>query len=439
MVMDLQRVESRVMRAVLDSLGQSMFPRTVMVQGQANMADVRQTAIGSIIRVAQAGAVTELVKPFQGKEALPIMEVLEAIRESRTGITRASSGLTIDELQSTTPLAVSQQSSAAQDRLDMVARTLAETGLAPLYKGILKMLARQQDRPNAIRIRGQWIAIDPRALATMWETSVNVGGKGMPAERLQMLAQIAAKQELIMQTGGMANPLAGIPEYRNTLARMLETANIADVSTYFKQLPPGFAPPPAPPPAPDPSLILAQVQQAKTAADVENDRASEQTKRATLLIEDDRERDKAALDAWSKTWAAAAQFGTPAPSLNEFKAGMKSKAPSLGLLGDLPPPTSAQPPATGAPPPGPPPGGPPRPPAQMGGPPASMAMPPPMSRPLPPSTPAAPPPDPATAFAVRNALASGRMPSAYGQIAQRAALSPLLGPGGPPLPGGAPS
>ena len=64
-----------------------------------------------------------------------------------------------------------------------------------------------------------------------------------------MLAQIAAKQELIMQTGGMANPLAGIPEYRNTLARMLETANIADVSTYFKQLPPGFAPPPAPPPA----------------------------------------------------------------------------------------------------------------------------------------------------------------------------------------------
>ena len=437
MVMDLQRVESRVMRAVLDSLGQSMFPRTVMVQGQANMADVRQTAIGSIIRVAQAGAVTELVKPFQGKEALPIMEVLEAIRESRTGITRASSGLTIDELQSTTPLAVSQQSSAAQDRLDMVARTLAETGLAPLYKGILKMLARQQDRPNAIRIRGQWIAIDPRALATMWETSVNVGGKGMPAERLQMLAQIAAKQELIMQTGGMANPLAGIPEYRNTLARMLETANIADVSTYFKQLPPGFAPPPAPPPAPDPSLILAQVQQAKTAADVENDRASEQTKRATLLIEDDRERDKAALDAWSKTWVAAAQFGTPAPSFDEFQAAMKSKAPNVSLLSDLPPPTSAQPPATGAPPPGPPPGGPPRPPAQMG-PPASMAMPPPMSRPLPPSTPAAPPPDPATAFAVRNALASGRMPSAYGQIAQRAALSPLLGPGGPPLPGGAP-
>ena len=216
MVMDLQRVESRVMRAVLDSLGQAMFPRTAVVIGQANMADVRQTAIGSIIRVAQQGAVTELVKPFAGKEALPVMQVLETIRESRTGITRASSGLTVDELQSTAPIAVSQQSSAAQDRLDMVARTLAETGLAPLYTGLLKMMARQQDRPNIIRLRGAWISIDPRALSTMWECSVNVGGKGMPMERLAMLAQIAQKQEAIMLQGGLSNPLGGhpgIPEY----------------------------------------------------------------------------------------------------------------------------------------------------------------------------------------------------------------------------------
>ena len=115
----------------------------------------------------------------------------------------------------------------------MVARTLAETGLAPLYAGLLKMMARQQDRPNVIRIRGAWVSIDPRALGTMWETTVNVGGKGMPQERLAMLMQIAAKQEQIMQIGGLNNPLVGIPEYRNTLARMLETVSVADVSSYF--------------------------------------------------------------------------------------------------------------------------------------------------------------------------------------------------------------
>jgi hypothetical protein len=431
MVMDLQRTESRVMRGVLDSLGQSMFPRTTMVQGQANLADVRQTAIGAIIRVSQPNAVSELVKPFMGKEALPVMDVLEKIRESRTGITRASSGLTVDELQSTTPMAVSQQASAAQDRLDMVARTLAETGLAPLYSGILKMLARQQDRPNVIRIRNKWQAIDPRALSTMWQCQVNVGGKGLPQERLAMLAQIAQKQEQIMQVGGMGNPLAGIPEYRNTLARMLETVNIGDVSSYFKELPEGFTPP-QPPQTPSPEQLLAQVQKEKTAADVENDRAKEQTSRASLLMQDDRERDKAALDAWVKTWVAAAQYATPAPSLDQFKAAMKNDAPAISLLGDLPPPTSAQPPAVGQQPPAPPrPGN--QPPVPGMGPRPQMPQPSPGMA----SGPSGPPPNPgaaALAMGNRAALAGGPMPTAYGQIARRAALSPLFGPGGPPLP-----
>jgi hypothetical protein len=430
MVMDLQRVESRVMRAVLDSLGQAMFPRTAVVIGQANLADVRQTAIGSIIRVAQQGAVAELVKPFTGKEALPVMDVLEAIRESRTGITKASAGLTVDELQSTSPIAVSQQSSAAQDRLDMVARTLAETGLAPLYSGILRMMARQQDRPNVVRIRGQWIAIDPRALGTMWECSVNVGGKGMPHERLAMLNAIAQKQEQIIQMGGMDNPLCGVPEYRNTLTRMLETVNISDVSSYFKALPPGFQPPPAPQ-QPNTDMLLAQVQQSKTAADIEDDRAKQQTDRAKILMEDDRERDKAALDAWAKTWVAAAQFGTPAPSFDEFQTAMKSKVPAVGLLTSTPGPLSPQPPAVGAQPP--------QPPKPQG--PAPQMMPPAGPRPpmMPPQAPrpqGPAPMDPATQAAIKSALIGGRgPPSAYGMLTQRAAMSPLMGPGGPSLPG----
>jgi hypothetical protein len=430
MVMDLQRVESRVMRATLDSLAQSMFPRTVVTLGQVNLADARQTAIGSIIRTTQAGAVTELVKPYTGEAALGMMQALEAIRESRTGITRASQGLTVDELQSTAPVAVSAQTSAAQDRLDMMARTLAETGLAPLYSGLLRMMARHQDRPNVYRIRGQWVPIDPRALGVMWQTSVNVGGKGMPMERLAMLAQIAGKQEMIMQTQGLTNPLVGVPEYRNTLSRMLETANIADVSSYFKALPPGFQAPPPPPAPPDPSLILAQVQAGKTAADLENDRASEQTKRAQMLTDDDLKRDQAALDAWTKTWVAGAQFGTPVPSLTEFQQAMASKVPGVQLLGNLPPPTSPQMPATAGPPPGQPPQGPPRPPQAPAAPGPSMAPP----RPQQPMGPPVGSTNPAQAMATRQALMQGQMPSAYGNIAANAAAKSLFGPGGPPLP-----
>ena len=276
MVMDLQRTESRVMRGVLDSLGQSMFPRTMMVQGQANLADVRQTAIGAIIRVSQPNAVSELVKPFMGKEALPVMDVLEKIRESRTGITRASSGLTVDELQSTTPMAVSQQASAAQDRLDMVARTLAETGLAPLYTGILKMLARQQDRPNVIRIRNpaNGVAIDlARALATMWQCQVNVGGKGMPSERLAMLQAIAQKARAD-HAGRWHGPTRSSvsPNIATRSAECSKPVNIGDVSSYFKApiCPEGFQPPqPRAAATPTPTCSWPRLQKQKTAAEVE--------------------------------------------------------------------------------------------------------------------------------------------------------------------------
>jgi hypothetical protein len=431
MVMDLQRLQSRVLRATLDSLGQSMYPRTVMTLGQVNQADIRQTAIGSIIRVAQQGAVQELVKPFQGKEALPILDVLEAVRESRTGITRASQGLTVDELQSTAPIAISQQTSAAQDRLDMMARTLAETGLAPLYHGLLKMLARQQDRPNVIRIRGEWVDIDPRALATQWQASVNVGGKGMPMERLAMLSQIAGKQEMIMAQGGMDNPLVGIPEYRNTLARMLETANIADVSSYFKALPPGWQPPP-PNNQPSDSQLLAMAQQQKNAADLETDRGKAQTDRAKALQDDDLQRDKAALDAWTKTWVAAAQFGTPAPSLTEFQQAMKSGAPQIGLLPDVPPPTSPQQPATGV-------QSLQQPPQAQQGQPGPMGPKPPPQRPMMPNpvNPVQMPQpsgNPATQMGVSRALMGAGLPTAYGQLANRAISGLVAGMGGPQMP-----
>lgn len=430
MVMDLQRLESRVMRATLDSLGQAMYPRTVMTLGQVNMADVRQTAIGSIIRVAQQGAVTELVKPFAGKEALPILQVLEGVRESRTGITRASQGLTVDELQSTAPNAVSAQTSAAQDRLDMMARTLAETGLAPLYSGLLRMMARQQDRPNVIRVRGEWVTVDPRALSTMWQAEVEVGGKGMPMERLAMLAQIASKQEMIIANYGLNNPLVGVPEYRNTLARMLETANIADVSNYIKPLPPGWQPPPQNQ-GPTPEQLLAMVQQQKTAADLETDRARAQTDRSKALSDDDRERDKAALDAWVALWKIGAEHGTPVPSLDELRAAMQPDQPQLAMLAPLPPPTSPQQPATGMQGPQQQPQGRPQGPQLgqgLGGQPGA---------PRPPQAPLMPPvgsTDPATAQAVRRALAGGNLPTTYGQIMDRAVGGNVAGMGGPQMP-----
>jgi len=184
------------------------------------------------------------------------------------------------------------------------------------------------------------------------------------------------------------------------------------------------------PQTPTPEVLLAEVEKNKTAATVENQRADQQTKRASLLLEDDRERDRAALDAWTKAWVAGAQYGTPVPSLDEFKAAMKNDAPTVTLLADLPPPTSDAPPAIGAPKPQPPKG--PQPP-MMGQPPGGPRAPmvPPQAPQRPPGQPAV---SPVAAQAIQSALAGRGLPTSYGQLAARASGLPLFGPGGPPLP-----
>ena len=446
MVMDLQRTETRVMRAVLDSLGQSIFPRTVIQLGAVNIEDARQTAIGSLIRVTTQGAVQELTKPFTGAQALPVLEQLEAIREGRTGITRTSQGLTADSLQSTTPTAVNAQTSASQDRIDMIARTMAETGLAPLYAGLARMLARQQDRPNVLSIRGAWVTIDPRALSMQWSMQVNVGQRGTPAERLAMLGAIAAKQEQILAPavaqGMLDTPLVGLPEYRNTLARMVETAGFSDVVSYFKELPPNYQPPPPPPKQPTTDELLAQVEQLKVQLEAQDDVASRQYDRDKMVLEDQRSRQETALNAWVNVWGMAAQHGTPVPPIGEFQAAVRGDVQASALTwqtlaGTQPnipgatPPTAT--PATAAPLPlgiG-------APAAGGGGPPARPMVLPgtmPAGGPVP-SLPAglpanAAPPgsalgiSPAAAIALRQRLMGGGAGTAAGLLATRGALPP---------------
>jgi hypothetical protein len=332
-------------------------------------------------------------------------------------------------------MAVSAQTSAAQDRIDMIARTMAETGLAPLYKGLLKLMAKHQDRPNVVSMQGKWITIDPRALSIIWAVKINVGGKGTTQEQLSMLAAIAAKQEQILapaiQQGQLDTPIVGLMEYRNTLARMCEVAGLSDTVSYFKELPVGWQPPPPPPPQPSTDQVLAQIEQMKAQLDAADDTRKSQTDRFKIALDDERSRDEAALTAWVAAYATAAQHGTPLPSILEFKTAIKSDLPTQMLLMPAVPPGGPPGMPPGAGPPGMPPGaGPP------GMPPGGPGQPIPM--PGPPIRPALGAP----------AIAAGLPPSAgRGPIAVRppmvrpAAVGPVVpGGGGPaPMPQGGPA
>jgi hypothetical protein len=157
---DIQEIKSEIMRNTLDSLAQSIHPRTAVVEGQVNIDDVLNNETGAIIRMRAPGMVQPFSSPFVGQAAFPMLDYMDQMREDRTGMSKAAMGLDPDALQSTTKAAVAATVSASQSRLELQARLLAE-GMKKLFKGILHLMITHQDKPRMVRLRNEWVQIDP--------------------------------------------------------------------------------------------------------------------------------------------------------------------------------------------------------------------------------------------------------------------------------------
>lgn len=236
LIMDVQLIKSTILRQALDNIYLNNNATWEAVEGQANLDDLLNPTPGGVVRVRQPGMVRPLSPPVMVGEAFPMLEYLDSTKEQRTGITKASAGLDADALQSTTAAAVNATIRAAEGKLEMVARVFAETGVKDLYFNTLHLAQKHVSDTQIIRLRGEFIPIDPRAWANGYDFTVNVGlGSGQTDEKLAALMQIAAKQEMIFQIAGINNPIVTPMQYAATLGKMIEAAGFKDVETYINR------------------------------------------------------------------------------------------------------------------------------------------------------------------------------------------------------------
>lgn len=306
---DIQEIKSEIMRNTLDSLAQSIHPRTAVVEGQVNIDDVLNNETGAIIRMRAPGMVTPFSTPFVGQAAFPMLDYMDQMREDRTGMSKAAMGLDPDALQSTTKAAVSATVSASQSRLELQARILAE-GMKKLFKGILYLMTTHQDKPRMVRLRNQWVQIDPRVWDAGMDVNVNIGlGNGDLGERMQGLTMIAGKQEQIMQQFGLSNPVVTPSMYIRTIQKIVELSGFKDASSYFQDLPANFQMPQNEP-KPTPEEVLAQVQAQSIQADIQKKAAELELKREQMIRDDDYRRDQLAQDLMLKKYELELKYGT---------------------------------------------------------------------------------------------------------------------------------
>jgi len=277
LVMDVQLIKSTLMRQLLDNIYNTNNARVIAVEGQVNLDDLLTNRPGGIVRTRAPGMVQPLQVPEVSRSVFPALEYMDRLKEQRTGISRQSMGLDADALQSTTATAVAAMQAASQGKVEMIARVFAETGVKDLFRGILHLVTKYQNKPQIVRLRNQFVPMDPRQWANSYDVQINVGlGTGQRDQQLATLFQIAAKQEQIMGTMGMNNPIVTPLEYRNTLAKITELSGFKNAGEFFAD--PRNAPPQRPKqPPPDPRIAMEmqkmqadmQMAQQKAAQDLQ--------------------------------------------------------------------------------------------------------------------------------------------------------------------------
>lgn len=293
---DIQRIKSAVSRGQLDSLALALHPRRVVLDGQVDIDDVFNTEMGAVIRERVQNATRIEEHRFVGADAFPMLEYQDAVKEDRTGQNRTTQGLNAESMQSMTRLAGSAMLTAAHQRVEMLARIFAERdGFKRLFRLIIKLARRHQTRERVIRLRGEYIPVDPRNWDTDLDFEVTVGlGTGLTEERRAALNEILMQQTQLLTTLGPTNPVTSMGRLRNTLAKLTHLAGYPDEDEFWKPvddaaIDAAMAEEQKKAPEPTPEQVLAQAQleieRMKTEKDVALRGAELELRRQELELE----------------------------------------------------------------------------------------------------------------------------------------------------------
>ena len=240
-----------------------------------------------MVRIKNPNAIVPMTVQSNVAQSFPMLEYLDGIQARRTGVSDSQNGIDPNILQNVTAAAVSAMSQASAGKLELIARIFAETGVKSLFKGILQLLCKYQDKERVIRLNGKFVPFNPREWNDQYNVSINVGlGTGTRQEQLATMQMILSKQEEIIQGYGLSNPLVSIKQYRDTLAKFINMAGFKDATAFMNEITPEqneqFS-------QPTPPKLDANVEATQILAQVEREKADLRSRTEMAKLELERE------------------------------------------------------------------------------------------------------------------------------------------------------
>lgn len=251
LVMDLQLLKSTIFRQILDNMYLANNGRYMALDGMVNIDDLLTSRPGGIVRVKTFDAVKPMQPPMLGAPAFNLLEYVDHIKDVRTGVNRDLQGIDADSINKTAT-AQTNRLGAAQSRIELIARIFAETGVKDLFYAILECVQKHQKQAKVIRLRNQWVSMDPREWTNKFDLSVSVGlGTGSKESVIGALLETIKFQMAALQMG---LPIVQPANVYNTSMELLKAQSIKGGDRFFTD--PAQVPPA--PPQPDPALVKAQ-------------------------------------------------------------------------------------------------------------------------------------------------------------------------------------
>lgn len=204
LVGEYQKIKTALMRQTLDNISfQNNQMWLVDENAGVDLNGLAHPRPCKIILTNNLNGVKQITPaPLEGS-VFNVMEFIQSQLEQRTGITRYNQGLSADSLNKTAT-GINAIMNASSQRIELIARVMAETGFRRLYKKMLQLDQQFVDQKIMIRVYGKPLEISPDDLAGNFDVSVDIGGAtNRDQQEVQQMMTLLNYSQLFLQLGVM--------------------------------------------------------------------------------------------------------------------------------------------------------------------------------------------------------------------------------------------
>lgn len=241
--MDIQKNKTALLRQFMDNVYASNNPQRFVTGKIINPEQLFSPTFGGAIFGEDGATVVNISVPMVAGQALEALAYQDEIGQRRTGVSRQSMALDPEALQNQSATANQNNKDASQSQVELIARDMAELGWTPVFRCLLKLIIKHQNKARVIRMQGKSVQIDPKSWNADMDVTIDVGlGTGSRDRDMMMLQGILGNQVSLIDrftaNGFPEKALEMVPKVLTTLTKLTESAGIRNPEAFFPTISP---------------------------------------------------------------------------------------------------------------------------------------------------------------------------------------------------------